>query len=142
MGKNKLAIEYDFEFELVAINASAKEYKLAWALNREFGLDFKKHENIEMSFLGDKAMYISNFLSSTEHQTIRLLNNRAEEGEEKFNAFLIPELKNFDYFVLVDDESGTFDINAFISKIKEIPFVQFVVSVDASNLKSKDNLIF
>ena len=62
--------------------------------------------------------------------------------EEKFNAFLIPELRNFDFFLLIEDESDTFDLNTFITSIKEIPFMQFVVSVEASALKSKENLIF
>ena len=114
MGRNKLRIEYDFEFELLAINASVKEYKLAWILNKELGLSFHKEPNIEIEFLADKMMSISNFICTTEHQTMRLLSNRAENLEEKFNAFLIPELKNFDYFVMIEDESDTFDTSSFI----------------------------
>ncbi len=142
MSKNRLSVEYDFDFELIAITASVKEYKLAWNLNRELGLSLNKEKNIEIVFLEDKLMSISNFTSKTEHQTIRLIKNRAENLEEKFNAFLIPELRNSDYFILVADESDTFELNSFITKIKQIPFMQFVVSVEASTLKSKENLIF
>jgi hypothetical protein len=142
MSKNKLSVDYDFSFDLIAITASVKEYKLAWILNRELNLNFIKSENIEIVFLDDKFMSISNFSSRTEHQIFRLLKNKAENHEEKFNAFLIPEMRNFDYFLLVDDESDTFDLNAFITSIKQIPFMQFVVSVEASTLKSKENLIF
>ncbi len=142
MGKNKLTIKYDFGFQLVAVNASVKEYKLAWILNRNLELDFIKTDNIEIVFVNDKLISISNFICRTEHQLFRLLSNKAENLEETFNAFLIPELKNFDYFIAINDESDTFDLNAFISRIKQIPFVQFAVSVDPTTLKSKDNLIF
>jgi hypothetical protein len=142
MSKNRLSVNYDFGFDLIAITASVKEYKLAWILNHELNLSFVKSENIEIVFLGDKFMSISNFTSKTEHQTFRLLKNRAENIEEKFNAFLIPEFQNFDFILLIEDESDTFNPNAFITSIKQIPFVQFVVSVEASSLKSKENLIF
>jgi len=142
MSKNRLAVEYDFSFDLIAITASVKEHKLAWTLNRDLTLNLVKADNIEIVFLEDKLMSISNFINVREFQTIRLLQNRAENLEENFNAFLIPELRNFDYFILIDDESDTFDLNSFITKIKQIPFMQFVVSVDTKSLKSKENLIF
>lgn len=142
MSKNRLSVEYDFGFDLIAITASVKEYKLAWNLNQELGINLNKLENIEIVFLEHKLMSISNFTSKTAHQTIRLIKNRAENHVEKFNAFLIPELRNSDYFILVEDESDTFDLNSFMAKIKQIPFMQFVVSVEAATLKSKENLIF
>lgn len=142
MAKNRLDVSYDFEFDLIAVNTSVKEYKLAWALNKEIGLNLAKEENVSIDFSGGKSLSISNYLCKTEHQLFRLLKNKAENLEEKFNAFLVPELKNFDYFIMVADDSMTFEVNPFISTIKEIPFVQFAVSVDTSALKSKDNLIF
>jgi len=142
MSKNKLSVDYDFGFDLIAITASVKEYKLAWMLNRELNLDFSKSENIEIVFLGDKFMSISNFTSKTEYQLFHLLKNKAENHQEKFNALLIPELGNFDFFIIVKDESDTFDLNAFLTSIKEIPFVQFAVSIETATLKSKENLIF
>ncbi|MCE7996754.1 MAG: IPExxxVDY family protein [Roseivirga sp.] len=142
MAKNRLDVSYDFEFDLIAINSNVKEYKLAWAINKNTGLELAKEENISIDFSGGKSLAISNYFYKTEYQVFRLLKNKAENLEEKFNAFLIPELKHFDYFLMVADDSMTFQVNPFISTIKEIPFVQFAVSVDTSALKSKDNLIF
>jgi hypothetical protein len=142
MAKNKLDISYEIDFDLIAINASIKEYKLAWVLNKSLGWSLAKKGNIEIEFTGNKSLSVSNYFYKTEYQTFRLLKNRAEDLEEQFNAFLIPELKNFDYFVLLENESDSFDLNSFISKIKQIPFVQFAVIVDTAALKSRDNLIF
>ncbi|MFT6054611.1 MAG: hypothetical protein ACJASP_001505, partial [Roseivirga sp.] len=60
----------------------------------------------------------------------------------QFNAYLIPELKNFDYFLMLENESHGFDLKSFILNIKQIPSVQFAIIVDTATLKSKDNLIF
>lgn len=142
MAKNKLNITYEIDFDLVAVNASIKEYKLAWILNKNLNWNLAKQPNIEIEFTGNKAISVSNFEYRTEYQTFKLLKNRAENQEEQFNAYLIPELKNFDYFVMLENESDSFDLNIFISEIKQIPFVQFAVLVNTATLKSKDNLIF
>lgn len=142
MAKNRLDVSYDFEFDLIAINTNVKEYKLAWAMNKDLGLNLSKQENISIDFSGGKSLSISNYICKTEHMEFRLLKNKAENLHEKFNAFLIPEMRHFDYFLMVADDSMTFEINPFISTIKEIPFSLFAVSVDTSALKSKDNLIF
>ena len=142
MAKNKLEITYDYDFTVLALNANVKSYKLAWSINQELRINLAKKENIEMSFTGGRSLSIVNFVDENEFRVIRLLRNRAEESEEQFDAFIVPELKNFDYFVILENESHTFDENAFLSKIKEISFVQFTTRVDIESLKSKDNLIF
>lgn len=145
MAKNKLEISYEIDFDLIAINASIKEYKLAWVLNKNLDWDLVKMKNIEIQFTQNKTLSISNYFYKTEYQKFRLIKNRADDGDQerqKFNSFLIPELKNFDYFVMLENESHGFDLKSFISKIKQIPYVQFAVIVDTAALKSKDNLIF
>lgn len=142
MAKNKLQVTYDFDFLLLALNASVKPYKLAWSLNKELGLNLVKNENIEIGFNEQKSLSIQNFLDSSEFQTVRLIRNRAEDVNEAFNAFLLPELKNFDYLLLLENETNSFDENVFISEIKQIPFVQFITRINTQSLKSKDNLIF
>ncbi|NVJ46137.1 MAG: IPExxxVDY family protein [Cytophagia bacterium] len=142
MAKNKLQVTYDFDFLLLALNASVKPYKLAWSLNKDLGLNLIKSENIEIGFNEQKSLSIQNFIDSSEFQTVRLIRNRAEDTNGAFNAFLLPELKNFDYLLLLENETNTFNENAFISEIKQIPFVQFITRIDTQSLKSKDNLIF
>ncbi|WP_420387510.1 IPExxxVDY family protein [Roseivirga sp.] len=142
MAKNKLQVSYDFDFLILALNANVKPYKLAWSINKELGLNLIMAENIEIGFNEKKSLSILNYIDSDEFRTVRLIKNRAEETEEAFNAYLLPELKNFDYFLLLENETNTFDENAFISEIKQIPFVQFTTKINAQTLKSKDNLIF
>lgn len=142
MAKNKLEITYDYDFTLLALNANVKSYKLAWSINQELKINLAKRENIQMKFTEGRSLSIVNYIDENEFRIIRLIRNRAEESEEQFDAFIVPELKNFDFFIILENESHTFDENAFLSKIKEISFVQFTTRVDIASLKSRDNLIF
>lgn len=142
MAKNKLQVTYDFDFLLLALNANVKPYKLAWSLNKELGLNLIMTDNIEIGFVEEKSLSIQNYIDSDEFQTVRLIRNRAEDTDGAYNAYLLPELKNFDYLLLLENETNSFDENTFITEIKQIPFVQFITKINAQTLKSKDNLIF
>ena len=142
MAKNKLKIQYDFTFDLLALNANVKSYKLAWAMNKELDLNLVRQDNIALEFKTGRQLSIVNYLAKSEYQKVRLLANRSDEIELQMSPFLIPELKNFDYLILLENESNTFDKNAFLSNTKRIPFIQFLIQVDLHTLKSRDNLIF
>ena len=154
MAKNRLKVSYDFDFHLVALSTRVKAYKLAWTLNRDLQINLSRADNISIDFSRGKSLSIANYISKREHQTVRLLKNRSEyadnkssifrqeDADSKRNIFLLPEFKKIEYLLMVSDDSGTFDINAFISTIEQIPLVDFVLSVDTAKLKSRDNLIF
>jgi hypothetical protein len=142
MVKNKLKVIYDFNFTLIGLNSNAKPHKIAWFLNNQDDLSFSKTEDLVIEFNQDKNIQITQFLHQDEMSTYRILKNRAEASEDSFDAFLLPELKQFDYLIILENESTTFDENVFYNKIRQIPFVQFAIKVDLSTLKSRENLIF
>jgi len=55
---------------------------------------------------------------------------------------LIPELKNVDYLIKVSDDTNMFNDKIIINKLQRIPQIIATYSVDVSQLKSKDHLIF
>ena len=154
MAKNRLEVSYDFDFHLLALSTGLKAYKLAWTLNRDLQINLSKLDNISINFSKGEPLSIANYISKGEHQTVRLLKNRSEyadsksnsfpseDADNKSNIFLLPEFKQFEYLLMVSDDSATFDINTFISTIEQIPLLDFLLSVDAAKLKSRDNLIF
>ena len=142
MAKNRLVVDYQYNFVLLALNANVKPHKLAWAINNELKLGLIREPNMNLEFTRGRSLSIINFMAETEHQTVRLILNKSENINEQYGPFLIPELKNFDYLLVLENESNTFDENAFINNTKQIPFVQFAIKVDLQTLKSRDNLIF
>jgi len=57
-------------------------------------------------------------------------------------VFLLPEYKKADYLIKIENIDYGFDTDEIIEKILKIKNVTTAYSVDTTNLKSKNNLIF
>ena len=142
MPKNKLIINYSFDFELFGIISTIKEYKLAWLINKHLDFHLIKEKDIVYEFINLDKIVISNYLYETENVSIRLLKNKSENKNSEKIGYLIPELLKFDFFIMKDgDIDGRGDRN-FLSKLQDINEIQYITSLDIGKLKSKENLIF
>lgn len=140
MKKIKLFIEHQYDFELLGIVAPVKEYKMAWLVNHSLNSRLVKSDDFELDLLGQAPLIISNFVEEREYGFVQLLKNKSNsEGEN--SLYLIPELRMMDYFLLVQDQTLEIDLNDYIEKLSENSFVQNVVKLNISKLKSKDNLL-
>ncbi len=137
---HELQLTLQCDFDLIGLVSSAKEYKLAWSLNQNLGLKLAKSKDIAINFVGNRSIIISNFTFTTSHCTFKLLKNHAIS--EDWNQYLLPELKNVDYFLLIKNESDTFDPGKYLCHLSEIGIVQSFASINVENLKNKENLIF
>ena len=78
-------------------------------------------------------------------KTLQKNNNRSlfDTQEILIKTFhLLPEYKTVDYFLKVDSLFSTSKEKYILDRIQKIPQVATAYSVDSSELKSKDNLIF
>ncbi len=141
MKKTKLIADVDFDFSLLAIASQMKEYKLAWMINQDLGIRLVKQPDEIFHFLGDEQLCISNYLYQTEHSKLRLVFNRSKE-ETASNQFLIPELKQFDYLMLVEGFESSMVIAEVRETLKRINGVQMVNLMEIDQLKTRENLIF
>jgi hypothetical protein len=142
MAKNKLIIEYEYDFDLYGIISLTRAYKLAWLINQHLGVHLVKEDDIHFSFLNNEKLVISNYLFETEHAQFRLLKNKSEERTSDKMGFLIPELNKFDYLIMKNGIIGDYSDSELINKIQKIKEIQYIVSLDIEKLKSKENLIF
>lgn len=140
MKKTKLFVEPTFDFELLGLVSPVKDYKMAWLINRELDLNLVKSEDIQIEFLSAPQLEISQYLLSLPHGFIQLLKNKALNTSQQL-AYLIPELRNLDYFLLVQDQTHQTSITTFVENLSKNPFIQSVVRLDISKLKSKENLL-
>jgi hypothetical protein len=142
MAKNKLIVEYEYDFDLYGIISPSRDYKLAWLINQGLSIHLVKEADIEISFINNEKLVISNYLYKTEHTQLRLLKNKSEDRTTDKMNYLIPELNRFDYFIMKNgilDDHGDAELINQIQKIKEI---QYITALDIKKLKSKENLIF
>lgn len=142
MKKNKLVASFDFDFSLLAIVSQLKEYKVAWHINEELGINLIKQEDEVFEFLGDVALHISNYKYQTEYNIIRLLINRSLEETTSNQQHLIPELKQFDYLMIMDAAEFMADLHSIRNRLRKLQGVQLINVIKIEQLKSKENLIF
>lgn len=139
MGKHTLEIEYDYSFVLIGISSHEKDYRICWAINNKLELELVKTESLEIKEKKlDAPSHYSLFVCNREEEFSEyfLIANRSEKG------ILIPEQKQMDYFIIIKEEEIKEEkVTDIIKKIKEITLVQTAVRIDASTLKSKQNLI-
>lgn len=140
MKKTKLFVEHQYDFDLLGLVATVKDYKMAWLINNSLGTKLVKTEDFELDLMNQATLKISKYFQEKEHGFIQLLKNRSY-AEGSNSHYLIPELKVMDYFLLLQDYTFEMDLNYYIENLSKNQFIQSVVKLDISKLKSKDNLL-
>lgn len=139
MRKTKLVIEHELEGNVLGIVSPLKDYKLAWHINQVFKIDLVMQPPLVIEFVSSADLSITNYLYNTEYQEYRLIRNR---GSELNSGFLIPELINFDYFLVISGEKEVLPDQRAIDGLHSIRGIEYFQEIDVSRLKSKDNFIF
>ena len=138
MNRTTLKYELDLDFVLVAITAPLRDYRLCFKMNKELNLDLCREDDLELMNTLDKPFYFSRYyIKDVDSETeFNLLANKGTEG------FLIPEMKNADFFLLIHNYIDKEELREIIRGLNRIPEVLVAVEVDPKKLKSKENLIF
>jgi len=138
----KLEITYEFNFDLIGIVCAERGFKLAWLLNQLLDLNLVRKEDVELEYLDGSMLKIAHFLYETEHDSFRLLRNKAHWFAHSQKPFLLPELKEYDYLLVINNATKLLDIQVIRQKIAQLPIVQYCLSFDLDSVKGKENLIF
>ena len=140
MKKAKLVIEHTFDFELLGLVSPLKDYKLAWLINKTLDLNLVRKKDLELEFISSMKLEISNYFLKMPFGFIQLLKNKALNSTQQL-AYLIPELKSMDYFLIIQDQTQQINSQTFVTHLSENPLIQSVIKIDVSKLKSKENLL-
>ena len=138
MKKNRLEIEYSYDFELLGLITSAKSYKLAWELNRSLHIRLAKKADLVIQARSYQLTY-----SFHEHEspanTLRLFRNKPNETG-KSRHLLVPEYPHGDFILMIQGEEML--SNRLQNQLRNIPSIELVAFIPLDALKSKDNFIF
>lgn len=159
----KLDLDFDLEldFTLIGISSSLRDYRLCHFINKHTGLQLqfgkeslidhngnvksKPQEELDYHIITEK----SKNKTSTHHFPVYryccesfeyeyyIINNKSLE-----NGVLIPEIANFDYFMLIKNYIDEEDLFKLIDNLKSINEIMLVKEIEPISLKSKENLIF
>lgn len=160
MAVHKLVLDDVFDevlCTLIAIHCSLEDYRLAYLLNKHLGitlirkpsdLDYDKGESTYSIFEWENEKQLTTWsLVSNVCKTESLQQINYEslfENQEKIIRVtnLIPEYKRVNYFLKIDNEFDFSKEKYIVDSILKIPQIATAYSIDSSQLKSKDNLIF
>ncbi|HLS93954.1 MAG TPA: IPExxxVDY family protein [Sphingobacterium sp.] len=155
-------VDLELDFVLVGISSPLRDYRLCHFIYKHTGLAFVRGKEDYIDHKGyvkekdkDEMDYHIVFERNRQKKLLKhyfityryceanfesefyLINNRSLEG-----AILIPELPNFDYFLLIKHYIDQEDLRALLDGVKSISEVILAKELDPTSLKSKENLIF
>jgi len=153
--------EFDeVDYDLIAIHSSLEDYRLAYFINQKLSVILSKSkEEIGVTVKEGEAMF-PKFIYDDESNDIfwSLVPNKNEitvtktsTGQNLFlnttveiatKVYLLPELKKVDYFLKIENNKNTLDLNEMVRDIKSINRISTVYAVIPEKIKSKNNLIF
>lgn len=139
MKTKKLKYKPNYNFKLVGISCSEEDYKLSWEISQLIKTDFVKADDLQIidpRFSEYLTFSVFENTDKSDFPDIKLVANKGKEG------FLVEELKNIDFFVIVYDEDDTKFYKEFVLKLKESEIITAVFSLQAEKLKSKEKLLF
>lgn len=150
----------DDDYDLIAIHSTMASYRLAYLLNKHLNLHlFRKKEDINFRYNDLTASFpIYQYQDLFEYHTYSLLGNKfkteiitqdsasvglfVNEEDTVSIKYLIPELKNVDYFLKIETETSSYSNASLLTQILSISQIITAYSVEYATLKSKNNLIF
>ena len=140
MRKNKLVIDYEFDFELLGITSAAKGYKLAWDINQLLDIHLVKQPDLIVAFKNNVEKGFDYYSHQTQLNRLKVFKNRpADLDAGKY--YLIPEFPHYDFIILADMEE--YDKSQhLLQSLKSIDSIQLAAIIPLEGLKSKSNFIF
>ncbi|RRQ50172.1 IPExxxVDY family protein [Maribacter algicola] len=144
---------FDDSFLLVALHSSLEDYAIAYGLNSVLRAKFKRSRaDFDLSDSRcfpyyeweDEYNYRYWVLVSNHSSKQELVNNNdLFQYETTYSRpRLIPELKEVDYFLKIEEDEETMDADTIIKTLLGNPKIMAAYEVDVNKLKSRNNLIF
>ena len=134
----KLQLDHDFDFVLLGLVSTVKDYRACFQINKLLEIDLCKENDLELK---------TNKTGNTDHFSFYEYIN---EDQEEFyficnkgkTTSLISEYKHLDYFLIVKNQLSDSTESELLKKLNSTSLILGVYSIDASRLKSRENLLF
>lgn len=161
MPAHKLVLDEVFEqpYKLIAIHSSVEDFKLAYLLNKHLNLRLTRTpKDIDLHMEAEHVLF-AHFLYEDQQKycTYHLVSNISRReamsgsGEDSLffgeqlavkKSYLLPEFKQVEFLVKIEDELDAVSEKLLISRILEIQQISTAYAIDFDRIKTKENLIF
>ena len=139
LNRKILKFEIDFDFVLIALTTSLKDYRICYLINKYLNFNFTRIDDLNLDFerKGSPALF-SLYKHSWEatETDFYFIGNKGSEG------YLIPEMREADYFILIRNYIDDDDLESIIASLNKIPEIVAAVKIEPKKIKSRENLLF
>ncbi|MEC3906033.1 IPExxxVDY family protein [Tamlana sp. 2201CG12-4] len=160
MAVHKFVLDDTFDetlYTLIGIHCRLEDYRLAYLLNKQLGIMLKRKKT-DLDYNNGQVSYsiyewedykqlitwslVSNVckIEKLQDRAYRSLFDTQEKIIKTFH--LLPEHKTVNYLLKIESEFSFSKEQYITNNILKIPQIATAYSIDSSQLKSKDNLIF
>ena len=149
-----LDYENEHEYTLIGIHATLEDFRLAFYLNTVLNIQLKRQSE-DLDFGKDNRSFsLYNYDCDNTFSSWSLITNKCVFDansmtknnslfkEDYQTAIFIQEKKQIDYFLKIDSDFDTQQLNEITKKINTIKNVITSYNINPQTLKSKDFLIF
>ena len=152
-----LKVPIDLNYLLIAIRSKLEDYQFAYFLNKSPFFFFKRKEKDLKSVVSNQSIYFSTFedINTELKKTSFLISNHSIYTEEISSsaslfsgtpiintAFLIPELKEFDYFIKMVGVWKKEEIVELKRHLQNMQYIESETDINLKTVKSIGNLVF
>ncbi|WDZ99246.1 IPExxxVDY family protein [Mucilaginibacter sp. SJ] len=139
LNRKFLKFEIDFDFVLIAVTSSLKDYRVCFLINKYLNFNFVKTDDLEVDiYPGAEPVLFSLYRYSweTTETDFFFIGNKGSDG------YLVPEIKSADYFLMIRNYIDDNELDMIISSLNKIPEIVAAVKIDPKKIKSRENLLF
>ena len=124
--------EDSFNYELIGLVSTSKEYQIAWHLNKLLDIMLVKKKDEIINLIDGSKIMISYLEFKFERKHIKLISNRLKNSNR---SYLVSALSNFDFFILYSKKFFEFKDYDIIKRLKSNNTFQFANFVDINKIK-------
>jgi hypothetical protein len=123
---------------MLGISCHLKDYRLSFLINQIPGFDLSKGDDFNYILSPPKGEARFSFYSCQNEEkqnSYYLISNRSQE------FILIPELKQFDFLLMIDGKCSKGDKESLMKTIRSIPGILTIVESNFSSVRNFENLL-
>ncbi len=137
--KSVLKTEYDYDFHLWGIVTTIRDFQACWEINHRLKINLQRKDDLEILNAAKGRQLFFGLFSCRDRYcqgTFHMVANKY------LNEYLIPEMKEIDFFLQYNCESSDDELRELHSGLRSIARFALIVKIDPYKLKSRHQLIF
>lgn len=157
MNTTLLQLPEESTYHIIAIHCHCEAHQIAFSLNQHLGLRLKrKKEDLDLTVKKNIAYFpffhffdpkksFDYYLVSSKY-TIDFQSNKDNYSlfseKTSLTTHLLPQHKNVDFFLKIEDDANLIDTKKVIQKLNKVSQIITSYNLNVETLKNKENLIF